>query len=118
MSLIDPYCLSISKDVQDDKGVLTFFILNILYSMLTLLYSLVNVVNTTKGNQLSLSQEVCLGLVYLLQLAARLVPICFVIISTIMKLIPLSTGLLLLIVPMILHLLCQYLVTYYTAPTF
>ena len=122
VSLDDPDSLSISDDVHsndrlDLKGV-TFFALNILYSMLTLLFSLVNVVNTAKGGQLSLSQKACLGLVYLFQLLARLVPVCLVIFFTIVKRIPQINGLLLLIVPIIFHLLCQYLVTYYTAPTF
>ena len=35
-----------------------------------------------------------------------------------MKRIPLTAGLLLLFVPIIFHLFCQYLVTYFTAPTF
>ena len=73
MSLIDPDSLSISDDVQSNDGRIdpegvTFFALSILYSMCTLLFSILNVVNTAKGGQLSLSQKACLGLVYFLQL--------------------------------------------------
>ena len=100
MSLIDSDSLSISDDVYsndriDLKGV-TFFALSILYSMLTLLFSLINVVNTAKGGQLSLSQKVCLGVGYLFQLIARLTPVCYIILLTIVKIIPRTTGLLLL----------------------
>ena len=122
VSLVDPDSLSISDGVYSNIGIdykgVTFFALSILYSMLTLLFSLVNVVNTSKGDQLSISQKACLGLVYLFQLVARLTPVCFVIFFTIVKMIPMTTGLLLLIVPLIFHMFSQYLVTYFTAPTF
>ena len=67
VTIVDPDSLSISDDdsMYDVYGPLPipsirtmiFFILNILYSMLTLLFSLVNATNTAKGGQLRHTQK-------------------------------------------------------------
>ena len=52
------------------------------------------------------------------QLLARLAPVFLVLHLTIRKMLTLTTGLLLLIVPLLFRVVFQYIVTYYTAPTF
>ena len=71
VSVKDPDTLAVSDDVDSYKGQV-FFMMNILYSVFTLLFSLVNAVNTEKGGQLDLAQKACLFLGYLLQLLLRL----------------------------------------------
>ena len=51
-----PYFVSLKSTI--------FFILNILYSVFSLLFSLVNTVNITKGGQLKITQKAILVLVY------------------------------------------------------
>jgi len=135
VTILNPASLSISENlaIDDDdneeysielfgKNInlygTIFFIFNILYSVLTLLFSLVNTVNAAKGGQLRITQKACLSLVYFFQLLARLVPIFFVLLLTISSAISHAAGLLLLCTPPIFHLVCQYLITYYTAPLF
>ena len=117
VSVQDPEILSVSDDVNSLDGKV-FFVINILYSTLTLLFSLVNAVDAAKGDQLLFHQKVCLVACYFFQLLTRVIPIYIVLSSTINKQLDLTTGALLLFLPIIFHLPAQYLVCHLAAPTF
>jgi hypothetical protein len=97
-----------------------FFAANILFSICTLVMSIINFINKSKGEQMVLKQKLVLALTYVLQIFSRIIPIFLVIALIITKQITIgrADGVMLSILPIILHWLAQYVICHLTAPGF
>ena len=117
VSLIDNQSLSVTESVDTSSGVI-FFVLNISFSFLTLVISIIASVDIRKETQLSLKQKCSLGLSYIFQIISRVIPMFLVVLLAIQNKISMISALVLLILPIPVHWFLQYLTCYFTSQSF